>query len=199
MQHDDHFLLFEKQLIKAIKEGRDEEAFKAIYDSVRLHFIHWGKNKFSRFRSDDDFFQDAFQESAMMFREIVLKKPDFDLRIPLLVFMTEVIGKKWILKWLKKEGRITYIEPEDFTTYDEGVDSILDKMIEEELEADGKLKIEKSMAVLKEKALQCYRLLKFIFYENRSVDEICQLMPYKNPQVVAVKKFICLEFIKRLL
>ncbi len=199
MQHYEDFPLFEKQVIKAIKEGRDEEAFHAIYDSVRPHFIRWGKNKFSRFRFDDDFFQDAFQESALMFREIALRKPDFTLRIPLLAFMTEVIGKKWILKWLKKEGRITYIEPEDLTTYDEGVDSILDNMIDEEFEAAEKNAIDNALAVLKKKALQCYRLLKYIFYENRSVEEICQLMPYKNPQVVAVKKFICLEFIKRLL
>ena len=113
--------------------------------------------------------------------------------------MTEVIGKKWIFKWLKKEGRISYNEPEDLTLYDELVDNILDDIINEEFDNEKKALVLKGMAILKKKALQCYRLLKYIFYENRSVEEICQLMPYKNPQVVAVKKFICLEFIKRLL
>lgn len=195
----DDFPQFERQIILAIKEGRDEEAFQAIYACVRPHFLIWGKSKFSRFRSDDDFFKDAFQESAIMFREIVLRNPHFALTIPLIAFMTEVIGRKWILKWLKKEGRISYIEPNDLTNYDKAVDNMLDDIINEEFALEEKNLVLNGMALLKKKALQCYRLLTYIFYENRSVAEICQLMPYKSAKVVAVKKFNCLESIKRLL
>ncbi len=193
------FPQFERQVIIDIKSGREEEAFHAIYDCVRPYFISWGKSRFSRFHSDDDFFKDAFQESVLMFREIVLRTPNFTLTIPLKAFMTEVIGKKWIFKWLKKQGRISYNEPEDLTLYDDAVDSILDDIINEEFDNEKKALILRGMASLKEKALQCYRLLTYIFYENRSVEEICQLMPYKNTKVVAVKKFNCLELIKRLL
>jgi hypothetical protein len=199
MLHCDDFPLFEEQIITYIKTGREEDAFRAIYECVRPYFIEWGKNSFNRFNSDEDFFSDAFQESVIMFRELVIRKSNFTLTIPLKAFLTEVIGKRWILKWLKKEGRIGYIEPTDLETYDDTVDSILDDMMNEEFAVEDKTLIINGLALLKTKALQCYRLLTYIFYEERSVEEICELMPYKNAQVVAVKKSICLEYIKNLL
>jgi hypothetical protein len=199
MLNCDDFPHFEQQVIADLKNGHDEKAVRAIYDCVRPHFIRWGKNAFSRFNCDDDFFKDAFQETVIMFREAVLRTPNFKLSIPLKVFLTEVIGKRWILKWLKKEGRITYIAPEELMPYDEAVDSVLEDIINEELNEADAVVVDKAMTILKQKALQCYRLLTYIFYENRTTQEICELMPYRNPKVVAVKKYNCLEYIKRFL
>lgn len=199
MQDCEDFPRFEEQIIKDIKEGREEEAFRNIYACVRPDFIIWGKNTFSRFKSDDDFFKDAFQESVIMFRELVLRKRDFALKIPLKAFLTEIIGKRWILKWLKKEGLISYIEPTEFIPYEGAIDNFLDDIIDEEFAAEDKALVIQWLEILKTKALKCYRLLKYIFYENRSTEEICKLMPYKNKNTVAVKKHTCLEHIKNLL
>ena len=199
MQHYEDSVHGDDQIIRDIRAGREQEALQCIYDHIRPHFISWGKNTFSGFRSDDEFFKDAFQESVIMFRELVLRKSNFALTIPLKAFLTEVIGKRWILKWLKKEGHVDYKDLDGLMLYDKGVESIIDGIIREEFETEEKVLVEKGLALLKLKAFKCYRLLKYIFFENRSTEEICALMPYKNPNVVAVKKFYCLELIKRLL
>lgn len=134
-----------------------------------------------------------------MFRELVLRKRDFALKVPLKVFLTEIIGKRWILKWLKKQGLISYIEPTEFIPYEGATDNFLDDIIDEEFAAEDKAMVIQWLEILKTKAFQCYRLLKYIFYENRSTEEICELMPYRNKNTIAVKKHTCLEHIKKML
>ena len=199
MQDCDNFPLYEEQIINDIKGGREDDAFRSIYACVRPYFISWGKQTFSRFKSDDDFFKDAFQESVIMFRELVLRKRDFALKIPLKAFLTEVIGKRWILKWLEKQGLISYIEATEFSSLDGAIDNFLDDIIDEEFAAEDKAVVIQWLEILKTKAFQCYRLLKYIFYENRSTEEICELMPYRNKNTIAVKKHTCLEHIKKML
>ncbi len=199
MQHYEDSPQGDEQIIKDIKEGREEGAFQFIYDRMRPYFINTGKKNFSQYRSDDDFLKNAFQESVIMFRELVLRKPNFTLTIPLKAFLTEVIGKRWILKWLKKHGHIRYDASEDLILYDKGIVNILDDIIHEEFETEDIALVEKGLALLKQKAFKCFRLLTYIFYEDRKAEEICNLMPYKNTNVVGVKKFTCLALIKRLL
>ena len=199
MQHYEDSPQGDAQIIKDIRAGRDQEALQCIYDRMRPYSISWGKNTFSRFRSDDDFFKDAFQESVIMFRELVLRKPNFALTIPLKAFITEVIGKRWIMKWLKKHGHIDYADFDGLMPYDKGIESILDDIIHEEFETEDRTLVKKGLVLLRNKAFQCFRLLTYIFYENRTVEEICVLMPYKSAKVVAVKKSICLDLIRHLL
>ncbi len=199
MQHYQDSPQGDAQIIMDIRAGRDQQALQYIYADIRPYFMRWGKNAFSRFRSDDDFLKDVFQESIIMFRELVLRKPNFALTIRLKAFITEVIGKRWMLKWLKKEGHIGYEDLDGLISYDKGVESILDEIIREEFETEESALVAKGLALLKQRAYQCYRLLKYIFYENRTTEEIRLLMSYKNLNVVGVKKFYCLELIKRLL
>ena len=169
-------LYADEELVQAIRQNQNmNKAISFIYqhhaEKISSFLINYGASQQQA--------EDVFQETVVAFIDIV-KKDSFQLTAKMGTFLTAVAKNIWFNE-VKKNERSQFREKQ----FEKGRDHE---------EADVSLHIqEREMKQQMRSLVQqldepCRKILLLFYYENLSMKEIVQHLPYENEQVVRNKK-----------
>jgi RNA polymerase sigma factor (sigma-70 family) len=128
--------------------------------------------------------EDIFQETVVTFIDLV-KKDKFRGEASVKTFLTAIARNLW-LNELKKRAR-SGMREKAFEHNRDGVELDVSQYI-----ANREVK-QQFVAVLEKLGEPCKKLLTLFYYENLSMKDMVQHLPYENEQVVRNKKYKCLQ------
>ena len=171
----------DEQLVAAIRENKNlNKAILFIYqvhaDKTSSFLINYGASEQEA--------QDVFQETVVAFIDIA-KKDTYRLDAKIGTFLTAVAKNIWFNE-VKKKARSVFREKQ-FEKGREQVEADVNHYINER-------EMKQQMSDLLYKLDEpCRKILLLFYYENLSMKEIVQHLPYENEQVVRNKKSKCLQ------
>lgn len=133
--------------------------------------------------------EDIFQETVVTFIDLV-KKDKFRGEASVKTFLTAIARNLW-LNELKKRAR-SDIREKAFENNRDGIEPDVSQHM-----ADREIK-QQFVTVLGKLGEPCKKLLTLFYYENLSMKDILQHLPYENEQVVRNKKYKCLQALTEL-
>jgi len=169
------------ELIAAISAGKDlNDAIRSIYrqhsEAVSSFIIHYGGSE-----QDAD---DIFQETVVAFIDIV-KKGKYRMEASIRTFLASIARNYWFNE-LKKRGRSGHRDRQFEMGRDQDEADVSQHMAE--LERKRQL-----LELVEQLGESCRKVLLLFYYENLSMKEIVNHLPYENEQVVRNKKYKCLQ------
>jgi len=169
------------ELIAAISEQKDlNKAILSLYrqysETTSSFIIHYGGSQQDA--------EDVFQETVMAFIEIV-KKGSYRKEASIKTFLVSVARNIWFNE-IKKRERSGFREKQFEIGRDQNEMDVSHQI--------GDLEKKKQLRELVNKLGEpCRKLLMLFYYENLSMKEIVDHLPYENEQVVRNKKYKCLQ------
>jgi RNA polymerase sigma factor (sigma-70 family) len=169
------------ELIAAISDAKDlNKAILSLYqqysETTGAAIINYGGS-----RQDAE---DVFQETVVAFIEIV-KKGKYRMEASIKTFLVAVAKNIW-LNELKRKERSGYREKQ----FEYGRE-------QNELDVSHHISDLEKKRQLRELVYKlgepCQKILMLFYYENLSMKEIVDHLPYENEQVVRNKKYKCLQ------
>ncbi|OQP59926.1 RNA polymerase subunit sigma-24 [Niastella vici] len=133
--------------------------------------------------------EDIFQETVVTFIDLV-KKEKFRGEASVKTFLTAIARNLW-LNELKKRAR-SGVREKVFETSRENTEMDVSQYI-----TDREVK-QQFIEVLGKLGEPCKKLLTLFYYENLSMKDMVQHLPYENEQVVRNKKYKCLQALTEL-
>jgi len=128
--------------------------------------------------------EDVFQETVVSFIEIV-KKGKYRMEASVKTFLVSVAKNIW-LNELKRKERSGYREKQFETGRDQTEEDVSQQI--------GDLEKKRQLRELLNKLGEpCRKILLLFYYENLSMKEMVDHLPYDNEQVVRNKKYKCLQ------
>ncbi len=169
------------ELIAAIGDPRDlNKAILSLYqqysETTGAAIIHYGGS-----RQDAE---DVFQETVVAFIEIA-KKGKFRMEASIKTFLASIAKNIW-LNELKRRERAGYREKQ----FEYGRDQNEIDVSHHISDLEKKRQLRELVYKLGE---PCQKILMLFYYENLSMKEIVDHLPYENEQVVRNKKYKCLQ------
>ncbi|HEY4208631.1 MAG TPA: sigma-70 family RNA polymerase sigma factor [Puia sp.] len=169
------------ELIAAIREERSlNKAILFIYQqyaaSTSSFIIHYGA-------SEQDA-EDVFQETVVSFIDVV-KKGKYRMEASIKTFLVSVAKNIWFNE-LKKRERSGAREK----IFEYGRDQKEEDISHQIGDLEKKRQLRDLVNNLGE---PCKKILMLFYYENLSMKEIVEHLPYENEQVVRNKKYKCLQ------
>lgn len=169
------------ELIAAISAGKQlNDAIRFIYrqhsEAVSSFIIHYGGSE-----QDAD---DIFQETVVAFIDIV-RKDKYRMEASIRTFLASIARNYWFNE-LKKRGRSDHRDRQFEAGRDQSEADVGQHMAE--LERKRQLR-----QLVEQLGDACRKVLLLFYYENMSMKEIVNHLPYENEQVVRNKKYKCLQ------
>ena len=169
------------ELIAAISTGKDlNTAIRSIYrqhsEAVGSFIIHYGGSE-----QDAD---DIFQETVVAFIDIV-KKGKYRMEASIRTFLASIARNYWFNE-IKKRDRSGHRNRQ----FEMGRDQDETDVSQHIAELERKRQLRELVEQLGE---ACRKVLLLFYYENLSMKEIVNHLPYENEQVVRNKKYKCLQ------
>lgn len=133
--------------------------------------------------------EDIFQETVVAFIDLV-KKKKFRGEATIKTFLVAIARNLW-LNELKKRER-SEVREKLFENNREGTEAdVSDYIVDREMK-------QQFVEVLNKLGESCKQLLTMFYYENLSMKDMLQHLPYENEQVVRNKKYKCLQSLTEL-
>jgi len=174
------------ELVDSLVQSNNSDA--AIRFLYREHFELLSRYVLNNSGSEQDA-EDIFQEVIIAFVNLV-KAGKFRGESTIKTFLFSLNKNIW-LNELKRRGRAMARE-EKYEKLNE----------QSSLTADQSMELRQSKAdllkVMDELGENCKKILLLFYYENRSMKEIVEFLPYENEQVVRNKKSKCLKKLEQL-
>jgi RNA polymerase sigma factor, sigma-70 family len=174
-------LYAEVDLLSAVRKG--DQLNSAIY----FIYQQYSQTVSSFIRANSGTEQDAedvFQETVVIFIDLV-RKNKYRGEAGIKTFLVSIARNIW-LNELKKKQR-SGIREQIFENNREQKEMDVSQYI-----ADREVK-QQFMTMIERLGEHCKKILTLFYYENLSMKEIVQHLPYENEQVVRNKKYKCLQ------
>jgi len=169
------------ELIAAISGKKDpNEAILFIYQE----FSRTTSSFMINYGASEQDAEDVFQETVIAFIDIV-QKGKFRMQSSIKTFLVSIARNIWRNE-LKRKQRSDYREKQ----FESGRDQTEEDISELISEWEKKKQVRDLVYELGE---PCRKLLMLFYYENLSMKEILNYLPYENEQVVRNKKYKCLQ------
>ncbi len=174
-------------MLAAIKHG-DENALKGLYKEYRIPFIQWMTGTY---RLSEEDAEDMFQNVVVIFYDQVSTGKLTELRSSVKTYLFG-IGKNLARESMRRQQK-----------YPEGPSELLINHVVDDSGYEDKVKFEQDLRNasrgLNLMGDPCKSILQFFYFDRQSLESICTLMQYKNAETVKVKKFKCLQRLKKLM
>ena len=173
-------------LIERIKSKDSEKGLEEIYTNYRNEFLVWAVRHHS---CTMDEAKDVFQQSVIIFYENIRsgKVKEITTKVKTYLFS---IGKNKILELI----RIKRKQLPEFNDQIYGDNDYLYEEVDEEYEQ--KLRIVE--VSLKKLGDPCKSILEHYYYHRNSMEEISEILKYKNSDTVKNLKYKCLKRLRQI-
>ena len=176
----------EDSVILRLRRG-EREALAEVYSEYRDGFIYWITNTHQCTRDEA---VEIFQYSILTFYENVVEGSFEELKSAGVKTYLYSIGKNKFLSDYRKGMRLSLRETLDSDEYSE---------LEFDVDHIKKQKFDHIKNTIQNLGDPCKRLLELFYFNNLSIDEIAEVMDYKNGNTVKNLKYKCLQRIKKAL
>src|ERR1700712_2198704 len=171
----------DEELVAAIRQNENlNKAIQFIYQ----HYSGKLSSFLISYGASEQEAQDVFQETVVAFIDIV-KKETYRLDAKISTFLTAVAKNIWFNE-VKKKERSAFREKQ----FEIGRSQVEEDVSHFINEREMKQQMRSLVYKLDE---PCRKILMLFYYENLSMKEIVQHLPYENEQVVRNKKSKCLQ------
>jgi len=175
--------MIDKSILEKIQKG-DMSALADIYSEYRMEFISWLKKNYS---CDDESAQDIYQASMLSLYENILLKKLTDLSSSLKTYLFG-IGKN-------KARELQRLHSKEIKLKE--LYSIEDHSDEEDKELKEK-NINSLAEALEKLGDPCRKLLKLFYFQQKALDEITELLKYKNTETTKNIKYKCILRLRKI-
>ena len=173
---------------KLFKLRTDESFFTKIYNEHKGYSIRFLK----KMNDDIDLIEDLYQDAMIVLYE-KSKDSKFELTCTIQTYINSICRNQLLTRF-KQNSRFIVKENEfDTTINDWFEDNSFDEEKENRLTV-----LENSLEILKSQGEKCYQILKYFFYEKKSMDEIATVLGYTNGNNVKNQKSRCQKKLKEL-
>lgn len=171
--------LSETTYLEGLKSGNQEllnKVYSSNYPAIERMVL---KNSGS---SDEA--KDVFQDAMLVFYKNISKE-GFELTAAISTYIFAISRRVW-LKRLKQKSKLSYdqedtsVEAFDFELISKNPDEIMLRVVE----------------LLKQKGKNCLDILKRIYFNNQSFDQIADALGYASGQVVREQKYRCIKRVR---
>jgi RNA polymerase sigma factor (sigma-70 family) len=169
------------ELIQAISAGVDLD------NAIRFIYRQYSEATCSLIRQYGGSEQDAddiFQETVMAFIDVV-KKGKYRMEASVRTFLASIAKNHWFNE-IKKRDRLDH-RNRQFELGREKTETDAAQLITE-MEQRRQLRL-----LVGQLGEPCHKILMLFYYENLSMREIADQLPYQNEQVIRNKKYKCLQ------
>ncbi len=174
----------DNELIQRIKVG-DKSELVAVYKRYRTEFLNWAVHKYG---CTMDEAKDVYQHSILIFYEKITQDKLTFLTSTIKTYLF-AIGKNQVLEKIKRNNRFS--DSSHFETSGNIFDT-------DELNKENEIRLDLVEKCLKELGDPCRALLISYYYEKKSMQEIAELLGYKNTDTTKNQKYKCLKRLKKL-
>ncbi len=164
----------------------DPKAFQYIYKSC---FPHVEKMVFKMKGSSDDAF-DVFQDAVTILYQKA-QKGDLKLSSKISTFLIAIAKRLWINKLSSKKMKVTVLLENDDS-------KALEFSSDIEKHHEFEINVNKLKSCLDQIGNPCKTLLTAFYFENKSMNEIAELLGYTNAENAKTQKYKCLNRIRSL-
>ena len=173
-------------LIERIKNNDGELVLKEIYQLYRNEFLHWAV------RNHDCTMEEAkevFQQTIVIFYENIVfgKVTEINVQMKTYIFG---IGKNKLLEHLRRRTRMGEKVGDDRVESSDIYNGIYDESYESRLS-----QIEQCLQQIGD---PCKSILQYYYYHKKSMQDIAELLDYKNSETVKNLKYKCLMRLKKI-
>ncbi len=171
--------LSETTYLEGLKSGNQEllnKVYSSNYPAIERMVL---KNSGS---SDEA--KDVFQDAMLVFYKNISKE-GFELTAAISTYIFAISRRLW-LKRLKQKSKLSYdqedasVEAFDFELISKNPDEIMLRVVE----------------LLKQRGKNCLDILKRIYFNNQSFDQIADALGYASGQVVREQKYRCIKRVR---
>ena len=180
--------LSDEEIIDGIKSF-DDKSVTALYNKHKSYCLRF----MDKMYWDTETNQDIYQDAIMLF---INKTRDNTLILRNTKIQTylNTVCRNQILVRLKQKNKPI---PMDIG-WEDDIMNLEDERVDENEVISERVKIIlEELEVMKLKGPDCFRLLKSIFYENRKLETITNLLNYKNTRSVITQSYKCRERLKK--
>lgn len=175
----------DQRMLNELRTG-ETGSFESLYRLYYPMIVHFVREH----RGSDDDAQDVFQEGLLVFVKKI-REPGFQLTSKISTFLFAVCRNIWYKKLQGKDSKMMH-------TPEPGLEKMSQAVPDSEL--DDPDEKEALLAAISEKMNEleadCRQIILLSFYENLAHSVIAQKMGYAEA-FVKVKKFRCLEYLRR--
>ncbi len=172
-------------LIERIKKNDGEQVLREIYQQHRNEFLHWAVRNHACSTEEA---KEVFQQSIVVFYENVIhgKVTTIDVQMKTYIFG---IGKYKLMELIRRRDSMReHIDEESMEITD-----IYHGMFDDQYES----KLSQIEVCLRQIGEPCNTILQHYYYHKKSMQEIADLMNYKNRETVKNLKYKCLMRLKK--
>jgi RNA polymerase sigma-70 factor (ECF subfamily) len=176
--------MIQNEIIAKIKSGGQTE-LGMVYEEYRTEFLRWITREYEC--SDDDS-KDIYQLTILIFYDNV-RTGKLERLVSSVKTYLFGIGKNIVMENRRKAYRQTPIDQERWLKeylIDEPTDVIQEPFFEIAKNALSKL------------GDPCRRLVELFYYDRKSLEEISELLSYKNPETAKNQKCKCMKRLRKL-
>ncbi len=161
-------------------KNNEEEALTSIYKMYRDDCIYWLQKSYSCTRDEA---LDIFQSTLVILYDNVKREKLTKLTSDMKSYLMG-IAKNKALEMIRTKKKSTYLKP---------LNSWVDYVNEDQEEAILEEQLLAASKALSRIGDPCKSLLQYYFYQNKNMEEISELMGYKNADTAKNKKYKCLK------
>lgn len=172
----------------AISKIKNEgnEALGEVYIKYREEFVSW---LMKQYRCDVDTAKDIYQQVIVIFYDNIRLGKLTELRSNLKTYLF-AIGKNKYHEYLKKNTR--FVQKDDFA----GESGFNGEEIKEKQEKE--IQLDQLEESLRELGDPCQSILKLFYYQKKSMDQITEILNYKNRETAKNQKYKCLNRLRKI-
>lgn len=178
----------DQEIVEGIKNGGREEdiCLKQLYkDNLRPIMSFVLSNKGTEIEA-----KEMLQEAIIILYERI-KENEFDLKAKLSTFIFSIVKNQWYTH-LKKGDKLVYAEPS------ESEENVY-YMNSHDVADDEKSKLQFVKTLLEQLKEDCKEIIVLSVYQKYTMQEIAEIMGFKNEQIARNKKSKCLGYFKKLI
>lgn len=176
----------DKLFIDTVKKG-DKSVFKTFYITQKNPFLAWAYKQFGYTQAE---LEDLYQQSMLILYENITSGKLDNLSSQIKTYLYG-ISKNLVATRQKKERVMQNHQEklsEHLNTQAQATETEEEKFL--------KNLVKELMPLMKD---PCGRILECFYFEGRSMDNIAQLLNYKNKEVVKAQKSRCMQYLKKMM
>lgn len=174
----------DNEIIERIRSGGQAE-LGMVYERYRREFLQWIRKEYS---CDEDDAKDIYQLVTLVFYDNV-KSGKLQHLISSVKTYLFAIGKNIALETMRKASRTTRIDQEHWLR--EYLAETPEQPNDEESFARARMALEKI-------GNPCRQVIELFYYQRKSMEEISQIMNYKNAETAKNQKCKCMARLRKL-
>jgi len=173
-------------LIERIKNNDGEQVLKEIYQQQRNEFLHWAV------RNHDCTMEEAkevFQQTMVILYENIVYGKVTEINVQMKTYIFG-IGKNKLMEMMRRRNNMSVQIDEELMEATDIYYGVFDEIYESKLS-----QIEQCLRQIGD---PCKTILQHYYYQKKSMQNIADLLDYKNSETVKNLKYKCLMRLKKI-